>query len=148
MTKGMNVAQDMLTAHPDVDGIWYANDMMGLGALAAAEKMGLKDILIASIDVDPEVVEIIKEDRPLKYTIGAYYICGAISAILMYDHLNGVAVPPRVEFSMLSVGHDNADKFMEVHGRRGLLKGKARSLSNFLTPNATEDRWQSVLALD
>jgi len=148
MIKGMNVAQDLLTANPDVDGIWAANDMMGMGALSAVEKMGFNKIKIASIDVDPDAVQKIIGGSQLKITIGAHYICGAISAILMYDYLKGIEIPGRVEFSMLAVDSSNAEKFMRVNEKSALLAGKAKILSKFENPNAPDNRWQNVLNLD
>ncbi len=44
--EGFTVAQDVFTAHPDLDGLFAQNDEMALGALEAAEAAGIADDLI------------------------------------------------------------------------------------------------------
>ena len=61
-TKGLNVMQNLLVAHPDLTGVWSANDQMALGALEAlrsADKAG--QIPIVGVDgADESVQGIIK----------------------------------------------------------------------------------------
>jgi ribose transport system substrate-binding protein len=40
-TKAYNATKAMLVAHPDVDGIWSANDEMAMGAIQALKEAGL-----------------------------------------------------------------------------------------------------------
>ncbi len=145
MEKGMSAGEDLLTAHPDADAIWAASDVMGIGALQAAQKRGLNNILVASIDCDPVAAKMIQQGSQLKETVGAHYICAALSAVIMYDYLHGKQVPPRVEFKMLRVGTDNVDKFLKIMDQGLLLKGRIRGLSLTYTPNAPADRFNRVL---
>ncbi|ASN06675.1 LacI family DNA-binding transcriptional regulator [Virgibacillus necropolis] len=39
--KAMEATTALLTAHPEIDGIFVANDVMGVGALKAAEALGI-----------------------------------------------------------------------------------------------------------
>jgi len=145
MEKGMSAGEDLLTAHPDADAIWAASDVMGIGALQAAQKRSMTNIMVASIDADPVAAKMISDGSQLQYTVGAHYICGALSAALMYDYLNGKKIPSRVEFKMLRVDRQNVDKFLKIMDQDLLLKGRVRALSLAYTPNAPADRFNKVL---
>lgn len=61
--QGYRVAQDMMTANPDIAGIFCENDPMALGAVQAvrdAGKSAIDDILVVGFNADPEAVEAIK----------------------------------------------------------------------------------------
>ena len=56
--KGMEVAENLLSAHRDANVILSNNDEMAIGALLAAKKLGFKDedILIVGIDATPDAL--------------------------------------------------------------------------------------------
>jgi ribose transport system substrate-binding protein len=57
-TKGLNVMQNMLVAHPDLTGVWSANDQMALGALEALRAAGKAgQIPIVGVDGADESVQ-------------------------------------------------------------------------------------------
>ncbi|NHB91902.1 ribose ABC transporter substrate-binding protein RbsB [Photorhabdus cinerea] len=49
-TKGLNVMQNLLTAHPDVQAVFAQNDEMALGALRALQTAGKSDVLVVGFD--------------------------------------------------------------------------------------------------
>ncbi|MBD2800575.1 ribose ABC transporter substrate-binding protein RbsB [Xenorhabdus sp. M] len=49
-TKGLNVMQNLLTAHPDVQAVFAQNDEMALGALRALQTAGKKEVLVVGFD--------------------------------------------------------------------------------------------------
>lgn len=49
-TKGLNVMQNLLTAHPDVQAVFAQNDEMALGALRALQTAGKTDVLVVGFD--------------------------------------------------------------------------------------------------
>jgi ribose transport system substrate-binding protein len=60
-TKGYNLTKTMLVAHPDVDGVWSANDEMAMGAIQALKEAGLAGkILVTGTDGIPEIYDAIK----------------------------------------------------------------------------------------
>jgi ribose transport system substrate-binding protein len=88
-------AEDILQAHPDLDGIFAINDDSALGALAAVEKAGrLGRVMIVGFDAVPEARRAIAEGKiyadvvQLPRTIGEE----TIKAIAAY--LAGERVPP------------------------------------------------------
>ncbi len=57
--KGMEVAENLFSAHKGINVVLANNDEMAIGALLAARKMGLKDedLLIVGIDATPDALE-------------------------------------------------------------------------------------------
>ncbi|PFG44989.1 monosaccharide ABC transporter substrate-binding protein (CUT2 family) [Georgenia soli] len=56
--SGLAVTTDMLTATPDVQGIFGMNDPSALGAVLAVEQAGLSDqVIVTGVDGSPEGVE-------------------------------------------------------------------------------------------
>ncbi len=61
-TKGYNATKAMLVAHPDIDGVWSANDEMAMGAIQALKEAGLAGkVLVNGTDGIPEIFDAIKE---------------------------------------------------------------------------------------
>ncbi len=61
-TRAYEKAKNMLVAHPDVAGIWCANDNMALGALEALRERGLAGkVLVTGIDGTDELIEALKK---------------------------------------------------------------------------------------
>ncbi len=57
-TKGLNVMQNLLVAHPDLAGVWSANDQMALGAVEALRSAGkIGKIPIVGVDGADEAVQ-------------------------------------------------------------------------------------------
>lgn len=56
--------ENMLTAHPDITGIFCFMGDNTLGAYAAVKAMGRTDIKIAGYDASPEQVQIMQNDGP------------------------------------------------------------------------------------
>ncbi|QVQ54463.1 ABC transporter substrate-binding protein [Spiractinospora alimapuensis] len=68
-SEALDIATDMLTATPDVDGIFAVNDPTALGATLAAEQRGIDDLLIVGVDGSPEAEEELgKGDSPFVAT--------------------------------------------------------------------------------
>lgn len=55
-SEALSITQDMLTANPDVVGIFGINDPTALGATLAAEQAGYDDLVIVGVDASPEAV--------------------------------------------------------------------------------------------
>jgi ribose transport system substrate-binding protein len=63
------ITTDMLTAHPDVKGIFGINDPTALGATLAAQEAGFRDLVIVGVDGSPEAVaELQKPDSMFRGT--------------------------------------------------------------------------------
>jgi len=60
--KAMNITQNVLEAHPDLDGIFCSNDNMALGAAQAVKNAGKQGrVVIVGLDATDEAKEAIKQ---------------------------------------------------------------------------------------
>jgi ABC-type sugar transport system substrate-binding protein len=70
--QALNVATNVLEAHPDLVGIYCANDTMALGALEAVRAAGLEGkIAVIGTDAIPEALEAIEKGQ-LTGTVAQY----------------------------------------------------------------------------
>jgi erythritol transport system substrate-binding protein len=59
--EALSVTQTILQAHPDIKGIISGNDTMALGAQAALDSAGRKDVIIVGFDGSPDVTASIQK---------------------------------------------------------------------------------------
>lgn len=59
-TKGLNVMQNLLTAHPDVQAVFAQNDEMALGALRALQTAGKSGVVVVGFDGTPDGVKAVE----------------------------------------------------------------------------------------
>ena len=64
-SKGFDIFQNMLTAHPEIEALFSANDEMALGAYQAIAQAGRTDILIVGFDANDDAKDAIKEGKML-----------------------------------------------------------------------------------
>jgi ribose transport system substrate-binding protein len=82
--------QDMITAHPDMRGLFIQTDQPTLGALRAVQAARKQnDILIAAFDGIPEFVKLIEDGSIVGSGMQQPYLMGERSAQAMLDHLGG-----------------------------------------------------------
>lgn len=62
-TKGLNVMQNLLTAHPDVQAVFAQNDEMALGALRALQTAGKTDVLVVGFDGTQDGVKAVESGK-------------------------------------------------------------------------------------
>ena len=71
--KALEVAENILQAHPDIDAIWAINDPSALGCVAAIEAAGLSDrIFVTGIDGSPEAASTLKTSKVFAATAAQY----------------------------------------------------------------------------
>ncbi|GAA4418459.1 ABC transporter substrate-binding protein [Georgenia halophila] len=61
-SEALSITADLLTAHPDVVGIFGINDPTALGAMLAAQQAGYDDLVIVGVDASPEAVDALEQD--------------------------------------------------------------------------------------
>lgn len=62
-TKGLNVMQNLLTAHPQVQAVFAQNDEMALGALRALQTAGKSDVLVVGFDGTADGVKAVQRGK-------------------------------------------------------------------------------------
>ncbi len=87
--------ESLYQGNPDIAGVWTANGESAVGAIAAIKRAGKvpgKDVMVVSLNLDPENVELVKKGEQL-FDIGGHWLQGGFGLILLYDHLNGHTIP-------------------------------------------------------
>lgn len=62
-TKGLNVMQNLLTAHPDVQAVFAQNDEMALGAMRAIQTSGNNPVLVVGFDGTTDGIKVVKSGK-------------------------------------------------------------------------------------
>ena len=62
-SKGLNVMENLLTAQPEVQGVFAQNDEMALGALRAIQAAGKKDLVLVGFDGTDDGVKAVKSGK-------------------------------------------------------------------------------------
>jgi ribose transport system substrate-binding protein len=100
--------QDMLTANPDMRGLFVQTDQPTTGALRAikaARREG--QLLVAAYDGTPELVQLIQSDQVVGSGMQQPYLMGVKSAEALLAHLKGESVPKETTVPILVVTSKN-----------------------------------------
>lgn len=107
----LSVVENMIQAHPDLDGIFSVNDTGAYGALAAIDASG-KDIALVSVDGAPEAIKYILEGGAFKATSAQYprdqIRIGMAIALAKYW---GAHIPSTIPVDVELITKDNAEGF-------------------------------------
>jgi ABC-type sugar transport system substrate-binding protein len=88
--------QALYQGHPEIKGVFSANDPMAMGVIGALERLGKvpgKDVLIVGMDLNVSNVDAMKAGKQL-YSIGGHWLQGGIGLLMMYDYLHGFKLSP------------------------------------------------------
>jgi len=107
--------QDMLTANPDMRGLFIQTDQPAIGALRAI-KAARRDgqILVAAFDGIPEFVDLLKSDQIVASGMQQPYLMGQKSGEAMMSHIAGESVEKEISVPILTVTSENIDKELPV----------------------------------
>jgi ABC-type sugar transport system substrate-binding protein len=110
-TKGLNAAQDILTAHPDVTAIYGACGPPITGAVQAIKAKGLKNIIVVGFDADAAQIKDILAGNELASVIQFPAKMGSIGIDTAVKAAEGQPVPATVDTGTGLVTKDNASTF-------------------------------------
>jgi ribose transport system substrate-binding protein len=95
--RALEVASDVLRAHPDLDGIFGINDDSALGAMDAARQLARDRVAIVGYDATPPAVDAIRKGTPLKAdVIQDPRKIGATTVEMIRRHFAGESLPRTV----------------------------------------------------
>lgn len=109
-TKGLDAAQDILTANPDVTAIYGACGPPIIGALEAISSAG-KTIKVVGFDAGPDEVAAIVAGDQLASVAQFPARMGEMSVQAALDAVNGEDVEPNIDTGTEMVTADNAADF-------------------------------------
>lgn len=95
-TKGLNVMQNLLTAHPDVQAVFAQNDEMALGALRALQTAGKNDVLVVGFDGTDDGVKAVQGGKLGATVAQMADQIGVIGVVTADKALKGETVPAQI----------------------------------------------------
>jgi len=105
--------QDMLTAHPDLRGIFVQTDTPSLGAVRAIQAAHRQDsVLLAAFDGVPEFIDLIRQGKIVASGMQQPYLMGERSAQAMFDHLAGKTPQKEILVPIIVVSQKNLDQVL------------------------------------
>jgi ribose transport system substrate-binding protein len=120
-TKAYNLTREMLIAHPDIDGVWCANDDMAMGSIQALKEANLAGkVMVTGTDGIPELFDAIKAGTAAATVMNdAKYQSGlglAMSLAAKKGKLNVAAQPQKYrQFEIPAVNVNKANVDQIVH---------------------------------
>jgi ribose transport system substrate-binding protein len=84
---GYQITQTILVAHPEIKGIFGANDELALGAMKAVEEAGRNDIAIVGINYGKEAQQAMVAGKMLGSISQSPYDMGRIAVEKTYDYI-------------------------------------------------------------
>lgn len=114
--KGFKATQDLLQAHPGINGIFAINDPSGLGARAALEKAGKADqVIIIAFDGQPEGKQAIKDGKIYADPIQFPDKIGRETVRAIVKHFEGEKIPPEILIPTSLYRKSDAEKDPELN---------------------------------
>lgn len=108
----LNVVQNLLQAHPDVNAILCCNDEMALGSAEAIDAANLTGtIKVAGQDANDDAVAALKEGKITVTSYGNPYMQGYTAVKAAVDVLEGKKVDAFYEVETVVVTKENVDTF-------------------------------------
>lgn len=99
-TKGLNVMQNLLTAHPQVEAVFAQNDEMALGALRALQTAGKTDVLVVGFDGTDDGVKSVQLGKMAATIAQQPELIGMLGVETAHNILNGEKVPANVPVAL------------------------------------------------
>lgn len=110
--KGQSVAENLLTANPDLRAIYATNDEMALGALNAATAAG-KELVIVGFDASPDALTAIQNGE-LAGSIAQFPgKIGELGTLTAAQAARGESVEAFVNTGVEVVTQENVDQFIQ-----------------------------------
>jgi ABC-type sugar transport system substrate-binding protein len=112
--RGQAATEDILTQHPDLEGIFASNDNMALGAVEAVKAQGLKDqIIIVGFDANPNAAEAILAGDMDATIAQSPYNMGWLGVEALIRLTNGEELDPIIDTGTELVTAENAANYTE-----------------------------------
>jgi ribose transport system substrate-binding protein len=111
---GLTVMENILTAHPNVKGVFATNDQMALGAMEALEARGLRGkVKIVGFDATKEAVQATVEGRLAGSVAQNPFLMGQRGVEAALAALDGKPVEKRIDTGTELVTAANAAKYLK-----------------------------------
>ena len=105
--EGYAVMRKMLEQHPSIRGVFAANDMMGLGAIAYLEESGRTDVMVSAYDALQEALEAVKAGKMLCTIDQQPAQQGYLGIQAAVKALHGEPLPDEILLDVLLISQEN-----------------------------------------
>ncbi|HOH42835.1 MAG TPA: substrate-binding domain-containing protein, partial [Candidatus Hydrogenedentes bacterium] len=106
------VMRDLLARYPELNAVFPINDPSALGAISAIESAGkLGQVTVVTVDGSQEAIAAIRAGKLLSSSAQYPREIGRVSALKMYEHLEGGTVEKEVKIPVALVTRENVDSF-------------------------------------
>ena len=118
-SEAVQKSGDLLAAHKDADCLYGTGGDYSIGALSAMESAGIS-MPVYGTDVDPNVIQAIKDGKISAATGAAGTYCGTFAALLLVNYLDGHPIldengkaPATKGVKTIMITKDNVEDFEE-----------------------------------
>ncbi|WP_106769011.1 ribose ABC transporter substrate-binding protein RbsB [Paenibacillus faecalis] len=105
-TKGLNVMENLLQGHPDVEAVFAHNDEMALGAIEAIQSSG-KDIMVIGFDGNEDALNSINDGKLTATVAQQPELIGQLAVQAAKDVLEGKEVEDTIPAPLKMVTKEN-----------------------------------------
>ena len=91
-TKALGIMENFLTAHPEIQAVFCANDNMAIGAVQACQQQNRSDIFIIGFDAEQVALDAIKEGTMYGTIQQQPALMGELGVVNALAYLGGQAV--------------------------------------------------------
>ncbi|MFM1919824.1 MAG: hypothetical protein RLZZ303_1458 [Candidatus Hydrogenedentota bacterium] len=110
VAKAMDAARDMMTAHPDLKGIFAANEAAAIGAAQAIRTAGKQgQVLLVAFDAAEEEVAGLQEGVIQALIVQNPFNMGYLGVKAALDALDGKPVEKRIDTGVVVVTQENLE---------------------------------------
>ncbi len=110
-TKGLDAAQDILTANPELDAIYAACSPSLIGAIEAVDGAGMTGLIMVGFDAAPDELAAIAEGTETATVAQFPDKMGSMSVQAAFDAVSGKDVEPAIDTGTEIVTKDNVGDF-------------------------------------
>ena len=140
--KGQTVAENLLTANPNLKGIFATNDEMALGAANAAKSAG-KTLVIVGFDATDDALNAI-QDGSMSGSVAQFPTkIGELGTLTAAKVARGEKVDAFVNTGVEVVSKDNVSQFMKPAAPAAGGEAKPLNIA-VIVKSVTSDYWKTV----
>ncbi len=104
--QALQVTENLLQAHPAIDGVMAANDAMALGAIEALDAANRK-ALVVGINATKEGIDAVKSGKLIGTADFAGYLQGCVGTMAAIRAIHNLPVPKTIEFPSVVIDGTN-----------------------------------------
>lgn len=106
----MSITENILTAHPDLAGIFAANNLAAIGSAQAILARGVKGkVKLVAFDAAPNEIQALRAGVIQALIVQDPVKMGYLGVKAAFEHLNGMPVEKRIDTGVYIVTSENID---------------------------------------